>query len=324
MIKNYLFRAALVTASVIAAASPAWSDAAYPAKTIRIVVATSAGGAIDGTARLLAEYLRATWNQNVIVENKPGANAVIGSAFVAKAAPDGHTLLLATRSITTIKVFTEKPGFEPATDLTAIGQVAEVDVVLSATKLLPANDFASFVSFTRAQPDKVFHASGAGGIALLYELLVEKTGIKSTQVTYKGEIAALTAVAAGDAQVAISSISAARPLIMAGKIKPLAVLSTQRSVQAPNIPTTAESGVTGLIQASPWIGLLAPAGTPPRILRKIDAELAKFVSTPAAVAKLIDLGASPRYMAGPEFGSKIKNETDIWARLAARMGVKPE
>lgn len=278
---------------------------------------------MDGATRLLAEHLRAAWNQTVIVDNKVGGGSSIGSAAVAKAAPDGYTLLLASQSITTIKTFLRNPGFDPTTELVPIAQVADIDMVLSVSKDLPVKDLAGLVSYARSDPEKIFHASGAGGLSLLFEQFAEAAGIKGTQVPYKGEQPALTAVAAGDAPIVVSSVTAARPLIDAGRIRGLAVPSLRRSLQAPAIPTSAEAGVPGF-QATAWIGLLAPAGTPVAILQKIDAEVARFTNAQATARKLVDLGVTPRHLSRQEFGSKLKLESEKWAKLATRTGIKPE
>jgi tripartite-type tricarboxylate transporter receptor subunit TctC len=305
------------------AAFPAVADTAYPDKQIRIVVPLAAGGSADAVARMVAEHLRQAWKQNVIVDNKPGASTTIGSAFVAKAPADGYNLLFTPVSIGTIKLYVKNPGFDPAKDLVPITQIARADYVLSTYRDFPAKTLGEFAAYARANPEKVFHGAGAGGQLLVFEQFANQAKFKSSQVNYRGEAPALTALAAGEVQMVVSSVFAARPFIDSGKVRALAVPAPARSAAAPQIPTAAEGGVPNF-NIDFWFGLMAPAGTPPEVRKKIGDELASFLAKPETKEKFLALGLEARSSTAAEFGKLIDAETARWVEIAKRAGIEPQ
>jgi tripartite-type tricarboxylate transporter receptor subunit TctC len=305
------------------AAFPAVADTAYPDKQVRIVVPLAAGGSADAVARMVAEHLRQVWKQNVIVDNKPGASTTIGSAFVAKSPGDGYNLLFTPVSIGTIKLYVKNPGFDPAKDLLPISQIARADYVLSTYRDFPAKTLGEFAAYARANPEKVFHGAGAGGQLLVFEQFANQSKFKSSQVNYRGEAPALTALAAGEVQMVVSSVFAARPFIDSGKVRALAVPAPARSAAAPQIPTAAEGGVPNF-NIDFWFGLMAPAGTPPEVRKKIGDELASFLAKPETKEKFLALGLEARSSTAAEFGKLIDAETARWVEIAKRAGIEPQ
>jgi tripartite-type tricarboxylate transporter receptor subunit TctC len=302
---------------------PALADANYPDKPIRLVVALAAGGSADTIARMVADHLRTTWKQPVLIDNKPGANTAIGSSFVAKAAPDGLTLLFTSQSLSTINLYVKNPGFDPLKDLVPVTQVAKGDYVLSTSKDFPVDSLAQFAAYAQKNPDKVFHGAGAGVLSMVYEKLAGTMKFKVQQVNYRGEVPALTALASGEVQMVVSSLLAARPFIEAGRIKPLAIPTTVRSPMAPQIPTAAESGLPNF-STDFWFGITAPAGTPPAIRKKIADELALFLAKPATRQKFLDVGFVARSSSAAEFGKMIEDSAEQWAEIAKRAGIEPQ
>ncbi|MDB5841353.1 MAG: hypothetical protein JWQ23_3305 [Herminiimonas sp.] len=314
---------AVALGATLACAGPAMADANYPDKPVRLVVGLAAGGSADVIARLIAEHLRTAWKQPVVIENKPGANTSIGSRFVAKAPPDGLTLLFTSQSLSTINLYVKNPGFDPLKDLVPVTQVAKGDYVLSANKDLPVDDLAQFAAYAKKNPEKVFHGAGAGVLLMVYEKLAGTMDFKAQQVNYRGEMPALTALAAGEVQMVVSSLLAARPFIESGKIKALAIPAPARSQVAPGIPTAAESGLPNF-HTDFWFGITAPANTPMEIRKKIANELAVFLAKPETKQKFLDVGFVAKSSGAAEFGKMIEDSAEQWTAIAKRAGIEPQ
>ncbi len=243
-----------------AAGWPALAQGSFPDKAVKIVVPFAPGGSSDSATRILAEQLSAKWKQSVVVENKPGANGAVGASQVARATPDGYTLLLAPVSIGTVQLFVKNPGFDPLADLVPITQIAEGDYVLVVRNDVPAKTLAEFGAFARKQPVKVFDGTFGGGSMLAFQQFADQMKFQRQNVSYRGEALALNALLAGEVHAVFATLTAARPFIDSGKIKALGIPAKNRSPIAPTIASANESGAKGF-HVNFWFGLMAPKGT---------------------------------------------------------------
>lgn len=309
-------------ACVLAAASAVTWANDYPTKPIRIIVPFAAGGSADATGRMLADHLRDTWKQTVLVENRAGANALIGTAAVAAAEPDGYTLLLTGVSISTVKVYSKNPGFDVERDLSPVAQLVAGDYLISAAKSAPFDTLPELIRYAKTNPGKLANGSGAGGMFLAFESFKGNAGVDILQVNYKGEAPALTDLAGSGVQLVMSSLMAAKPFLDGDRIKPIAVTSTKRSAILPRVPTAAEGGLPFTVDF--WFGLSAPAKTPSDIRNRLAAEVAAWAKKPEVVAKLATFGLFPAPSKPEEFGRFIAAETARYADVAQRAGIKPE
>lgn len=314
---------AWVLAALLAIAPSSQAQPIFPNKSVRIVVPFAPGGSSDSTARVIAEHLTAKWKQPVIIDNKPGAGASIGSALVAKSPADGHTLLLTTVSIGTITLFQKNPGFDPLKDLLPVSQVAQGDYVLLVNKNFPANSMAEFGSYTRKNPTKVFHGAFGGGAVLAFEQLAEKLNFKAQNVSYRGESPAITALISEEVQAVLSTLSAARPFIDSGRVKALGIPAKNRSLIAPDIKTSDESGAKGFY-VDFWFGLMVPVGTPEAIVKKVNADVAEILARTDVKARLYAMGLVAHPSTPEGFAKLVKYESERWVDVAKRAGVQPQ
>ena len=299
---------------------------AYPTKPIRIVVPFPPGGATDILAREVAQKLNEAWGQQVIVDNRPGAGGNIGSELVAKAAPDGYTLEMGTVGTHAINAsLYAKMPYDNVKDFVPIILVAGVPNVLEVNPSLPVNSVAELIAYAKANPGKLNFASSGNGtsIHLSGELFKAMAGVEMTHVPYKGSAPALQDLIAGQVQLMFDNLPPSLPQIKAGKLRALAVTSSVRAPALPDVPTVAEAGLPGF-EASSWFGLLAPAGTPPAIVAKINAEVAKWLATPEAKENLSKQGANAAGGTPEDFASHIAAETAKWAKVVKASGAKIE
>lgn len=291
----------------------------YPSKTISIVVPFSAGGGVDTIARLLAEKLRVTLKQNVIVENKAGGSGMIGAMAVVKAAPDGHTLLLGSAGETAINpfVFKSRMQYQPARDLAPITLVTRVPNVLVAAPTLPARNLEELVAYARKHPGKVsYSSSGVGNPQHLNgELLEELAGIHMVHIPYKGASGQLIDVTSGNVELTFVSYAAAKGFIKDGKVKALGVTSAKRASFDPSIPAIAEYKPLAKYQLENWFGLFAPAGTPEPIQQKINAAVVQALNDPELAKRLQDQGGEPAPMSVQQFRDFVKAESQQFQRI---------
>ena len=255
-----------------------------------------AGGGTDIAARLVATRLTAKWGQSVVVENRAGAAGIVGTDVVAKARPDGYTLLVANVGIPSINpVLYSKLPYNPDTAFIPITQICELPFVLMATPTFPARNAQELVALAKAEPDKVtFASSGSGGSPhLTAEIFQAATGTRMTHIPYKGGGPAMTDLMAGHVNLLFASILEGSGHIKAGKLKALAVTSAKRSPALPDVPTLAESGIAGAESGS-WVALLAPAGTPQSVIDKIVADVKDVIANPEVRSQLVSQGATPQ------------------------------
>ncbi|KWR77492.1 Bug family tripartite tricarboxylate transporter substrate binding protein [Cupriavidus sp. IDO] len=322
--KLYLACAALTAAFTVAPAAaqaPAWPD-----RPIRLVVPFAAGGATDVLGRLLAVGLGEKLGQAVVVENKPGASTVIGATQVAKAAPDGYTLLLAASTTLTLNpAIRHNLAYDPIKSFTPLGLVADMSLVLVASPDSPVNSLKDLVTQAKANPDKFSYGSFGTGSSVHFggEMLKSATGIHMVHVPFNGSAPSLTALAGGQVQVAVDTVVASLPLIKGGKIRPLAVLSPQRLPALPQVPTVAESGYPGF-QMGTWFALLAPAGLPAPVQQKLEKALADVANAPATRTRMAELALTPAYGNGAAVRARVEKELPEMRAVAARAGIRAE
>jgi tripartite-type tricarboxylate transporter receptor subunit TctC len=316
-------RVAAIVAGVWLAALAGQSAAQnYPARPLRIIVPQSAGGSTDLVARPLARKLADTFGQAVVVDNRPGAGSVSGTDLVAKAAPDGYTLLAVAASVTMSPSLYKLP-FDPVRDLAAISQLTSLPNILVVHPSLPVNSVQEFIAYARARPGQLnFGSSGvATGTHLSMELLMYMTGIRMTHVPYKGGSLNVNALIAGETQVNFSTISTALPHVKTGRLRALAVSTAKRSPAAPEVPTIAESGVKDYDYSS-WIGLLAPAKTPAAVIARLNAEAVKAIHSPDMQAILAVEASEPVGNTPAEFAAIMKTEVARWMKVVKAAGIK--
>jgi tripartite-type tricarboxylate transporter receptor subunit TctC len=302
----------------------AGAQPAYPSKPVRLVVPFPAGGTTDLLARAAAQKLFEAWGQQVIVDNRPGAAGNIGAELVAKAPPDGYTLLMGTVGTHAINTsLYAKMPYDHVKDFTPVILVAGVPNVLVVNPGVPVNSVAELIAYAKANPGKLnFASSGSGtSIHLSGELFKTMTGVQMTHVPYKGSAPALTDLIGGQVQLMFDNLPSSLALIKGGKLKALAVTSLQRSAALPDVPTVAESGLPGF-EASSWFGLLAPAGTPKDIIAKLNGEVAKWLATPEAREKMAAQGAIPAGKSPEDFVRHIAAETAKWQKVVKESGAK--
>ncbi len=304
-------------------AGGAWAQA-YPVKPIRLVVPFPPGGATDILARAVAQKLTDAWGQSVIVDNRPGAGGNIGSELVAKAAPDGYTLEMGTVGTHAINAsLYSKMPYDHVRDFAPVILVAGVPNVLVVNPGLPVNSVQELIAYAKANPGKLnFASSGSGtSIHLAGELFKVMAGVQMTHVPYKGSSPALQDLLGGQVQLMFDNLPPSLPHIKAGKLRALGVTSATRAPALPDVPTIAESGLPGF-EASSWFGVLAPAGTPPAIIAKLNAEIAKWLDTPEAKEKMLALGANAAGGTPEDFAKHIAAETAKWAKVVKESGAK--
>jgi tripartite-type tricarboxylate transporter receptor subunit TctC len=313
-------RRALLCATAALAALPLAAPAQdYPARPITIVVPFSAGGGVDAMARLLAEKLRVSLKQSVVVDNKPGASGMLGAGYVAKAAPDGYTLLLGSAGETAINplVYKGRMQYSPEKDLAPITAVTRVPNVLVANPAFPAKDLPELVAYAKKNPGKVTYAtSGVGNPQHLNgELLQSLAGIQMQHVPYKGASNQLVDVASGTVDITFVSLAGATPFIKGNRVKALAVTSARRAGFAPDIPAMAEFAPTAAYDLDNWFGLFAPSKTPPAVQAKLNEAVTAALRDPELIKRLREQGGEPMPLSQAQFRDFIKTESSKYARI---------
>ncbi len=321
-----LARIVALTAVVAGLALPASAQTPYPSRPVRIVVPFPAGGTTDILARALAQNLSERLGQSFVVDNRPGAGGNIGAELVAKSPPDGYTLLMGTVGTHAINASLYKSmPFDHVKDFAPVVLVAGVPNVLEVNPALPVHSVAELIAYGKANPGKLnFASSGSGtSIHLSGELFKVMTGVSMQHVPYKGSAPALQDLVGGQVQLMFDNLPSSLAMIKAGKLRPLAVTSTTRAAALPDVPTVAEAGVPGF-EASSWFGLLAPAGTPPDVVAKLNAAANAWLASPDARDKLLAQGAIAAGGTPEDFAKHIAAETAKWAKVVQASGAKVE
>ncbi|MEP7330413.1 MAG: tripartite tricarboxylate transporter substrate binding protein [Betaproteobacteria bacterium] len=296
----------------------------YPTKSVKLIVPFPPGGSLDIAGRLLAQKLTEAWGQPVVVENKPGAGGNIGADLVAKSAPDGYTILLGALSTHAVNpnLYSKMP-YDAVKDFAPITLIAITPNVLVVNAASPVNNVREFIAYAKANPGKLAFGSGSNGSAghLAGELFKVETGSDAVHVPFKGGAPATQALLAGDTQFMFDNLANAMAQVKAGKLKALAVTTAERSPLAPDLPTMAEAGLPGF-DISTWYGLFAPAGTPPAIVAKWNADVTKILNTPDVRARLVADGAQPSPNTPEQFAQMIARELSKYARIVKVSGAK--
>ncbi|MBI1989706.1 MAG: tripartite tricarboxylate transporter substrate binding protein [Betaproteobacteria bacterium] len=297
----------------------------YPNRPLRMVVGYSPGGAGDYMARLVGRELGERFQQQVVIENRPGANGIIGAELVAKAPPDGYTLLLAPAGHTVNASLHSKLPYDPVRDFSAVNLVALIPNVLAVHPSIPAKTVSELIALVRAKPDQLVHASSGTGTPghLSGEVLKQLTGVRFIHAPYKGAGQALTDLLGGHVHLAFPTVVAAMPQLKARRLRALAVTSAKRSLALPDVPTVSESGVKGY-EVVGWYGVLAPARVPKDIVSLLNDTIWKILQAQDVRERLLREGAEPVGMSVEEFGSFLVSDLDKWAKIAKAAGLRPD
>jgi tripartite-type tricarboxylate transporter receptor subunit TctC len=319
-----MFKPLIVAAGLLSglALTPAHAEAPYPNKVIRLVVPFAPGGSTDIVARLISEPLREELGQTVIVDNRPGAGGNIGGDIVAKAAPDGYTLLMAAAGPTVINPsLYPKMSYDPLRDLAPVTMIARDHNLMAVNASLPVKNVQEFVAYAKAHPNQLsFGSPGNGSPAQLAgELLNQTAGIKLQHVPYKGSGPAVADLIAGHITLLIDNMPALWPHVQSGKLRALAVTSEKRATAAPGVPTAQEAGLKGYVVTA-WKGLMVPARTPRPIVDKLNQAMVKILARPDIRKKLVELGAEPVGDTPEQFGQQIHADATWWAALVKSTG----
>jgi tripartite-type tricarboxylate transporter receptor subunit TctC len=296
----------------------------YPSKPIRIVVGFPPGGGNDIIARLVGAKMQEAWGQPVVIDNKPGANSIIAAEFVAKSAPDGYTLLVnATGGMSVNPVLYAKLPYDSLRDFVPISMVGSFPLVLVVHPSVPANSVQEFVAYAKANPGKLNYSSGSTAFQVASEMFMQMTGTDVRHIPYKGSAASIAAVMAGDVQMTIVDTPPLVPQIKAGRVKALAVTSARRSSSMPELPTVAESGVSGYEMVL-WIGVFAPAGTPGEIVSKLNAEVVRIVKLQDVREKLDGMGVEPVGNTSEQMAEWIRREIARFGPVVKAANIKAD
>jgi tripartite-type tricarboxylate transporter receptor subunit TctC len=314
----------------LAAASNAWAQPAktgaegYPNRPIRLVVPVPPGGSSDGMARILAQRLTETWGQQVLVDNRTGAAEIIGTDIVAKSNPDGYTIVLASLRFSVNPSLFKLPydvikDFDPVTMTAAVGNVLVVNVKS------PVKSVKELIALARQKPGELtFASSGIGGAPhLVGEFFALTTGVKLTHIAYKGGGPAIADLVGGNVAMSFASMTSSLPFIKAGRLRPLAVSSKDRSAELPDVPTMAEAGVANVVVRD-WQGILGPRGMPKPILDKLHAELVRILRNPGNQERFTAMGLEVIASTPGEFRDSIASEVKRWAKVVKDAGIKGE
>ncbi len=320
---NLLLAAASLLLPAVASAQTAAT--AYPTKPVRLMVGANAGGGTDIVARMLADKFADQMKGTFLVENKPGASNTIAADLTAKASPDGHTLLVATNTGQAIAPHLLKLSFDPIKDLTPIGLVVSVPNVLVVGPGVQAASVKELIAAMKARPGAFRYASSGVGSTqhIAGEAFDAAAGVKGMHVPYKGSAQAHLDIISGSVEMMFDTTSSAMGQIRGGKFKPLAVTSARRSAELPDVPTLIEAGLPGFDMTT-WYAVYVTAGTPPDIVARLQAELAKAVALPDVQAKLRGLGGEPGGMSVAEFAAFNVREYERFGRLIRDAGIRPE
>lgn len=297
----------------------------FPERPVHMVVGFPPGGGTDIVARIFADQLAQRWNQPVIVENKAGAGGVIATEGVARSAPDGHTLFMATMGNLAVNQHLYPMNIDPVKDLAPVGQAVAVHFVMVAHPSLPADDVKGLIELARQKPNEIhYSSSGIGGAPhLAGELFNELAGVELAHVPYRGSGPSFTDLLGGQVSLTFDSLVQALPHIKAGKLKPLAVLGGSRSPLLPDVPTMSEAGLEGY-EFTNWFGLVTVAGTSAEQIRQLNSAVTDEQKKPEIRKRLEEMGADVVVNTPEEFGAFIKAESDKWEKIIKDAGIKPE
>ncbi|THF65239.1 Bug family tripartite tricarboxylate transporter substrate binding protein [Pseudothauera rhizosphaerae] len=309
------------------AAAPAHAQAAnWPAKQLTLIVPFPPGGGADTIGRFYAEQLSAALGQPVVVENKPGAGTAIAAEYVAKAAPDGYTLSLATAGqLTILPNLAKELRFDPEKSFAPVSVVASIPNVIAVNGNLGVNSLQELIAAAKAKPGAITYSSCGNGTLchLAGELFKSLAGVDLLHVPYKGSAPAITALLGGEVDVSVDTLTILSPQIRAGKVKGLVLSTAERSPLLPDVPSAAEAGVPDFI-TSGWFGIVLPAGTPNAIVERLNGEIAKIAKAPSTSERFAQNGITVEYTSPAQFASLIHDDRVRWGKVVAASGAKIE
>jgi len=297
----------------------------YPSRPVRVVIPFSPGGSNDIIGRYISDQLSKRLGAPFVVDNRGGAGGTMGTDIVAKAKPDGYTLLLISTPHTANSTLYKKLAYNPVTDFAPIARLGTAQQVISVYPGLPVKTLPEFIAYAKARPGQLNYVSSGVGSSqhLVTEMFTHLAGLKLMHVPYKGAGAALADVAAGHAQLSIGTVTQALPLLRGERMRPLAVSGAKRQPVVPDVPTASEVGLNGF-DADNWWGFLAPAGTSPEIIQKLSTVLADILSKPETIKKLAEESATVAYMPPDAFAKFMETETVKWAKLIQQLKLQAE
>jgi tripartite-type tricarboxylate transporter receptor subunit TctC len=317
-LRRICLQAAFALSALAALPAPAQG---FPAKPIRIVVPAGAGGPADILGRLLGQRLSLSLGQPVLIENKPGASLMLGADIVAKAAPDGYTLLLTADGAITINPgLFPKMSYDPQKDLVPVAKVVTLPLVLVVNPAVPAKDTAELIALAKAQPGKLNFGAGGGTSRMAAELFRISTGTDMVHVPYKGSGPMVNGLLGNEVQLAFDGVPSSMAQVKGGRLRALAVTGATRLPALPNLPTVAEAGVPGY-EAGTWIGLFAPAGLPREVQARLYTEIGKVMQQPDMAERLGELGMTPDLAPPESFAPQIAKDMAKWSQLIKRAGI---
>lgn len=323
--KTFLRKTLAAAAGLAGALALSTAQAAYPEQPVRVLVGFPAGGTTDIVARIIAKELSQDLGQSFVVENKPGAGSNLAAGEVARAKPDGYTLLMVAVTSAINETLYGNLPFSLVKDFTAVALAAKVPNLLVVNPSLPIKSVQELVAYAKANPGKLAFASSGSGtsIHMAGELFKLRADVNVLHVPYRGSAPALTDLIGGQVQFMFDNMPSAWPHAQAGKLRPLAVTTLTRSPSAPDLPTMAELGFKDF-DVSSWFGLIAPAGTPQEVVDKLNASVRKALSNPEVLARYADLGAVAEPGSAKQFADFIKREVDTWRPVVKASGAKVE
>lgn len=316
-----LCRGALLSCMLGITATAALAQA-YPNKPIKLIVPFAPGGFTDVVARILGQKLSISLGQPFVIENKAGAGSTIGTDFVAKAAPDGYTLVMVSTTHVISPAIYAKLPYDPIKSFTPVSKLVDSAYVLMVNPKVPVNSVADYIALAKAQPDKIHYASSGNGSSqhLMGGMFAAMTGTKLIHVPYKGSSGAASDLVAGVVESSFAGVPNAMAQVPAGRLKALAVTTAKRIPQLPDVPTMQEAGVPGY-EASVWLGLLAPAGTPKEIVARLNAEIAKVMSAPDTKKELYAAGVESDISSPEALSSLMSREMERWGKVIKDAGI---
>lgn len=318
-------RVLTLIAVLCAFALPAQSYAnSYPQKAVHLVVGFPPGGSNDILARLVGQKLSELWGQPVVVDNKPGANAIIATELVAKAAADGYTLLIGASGAMTVNPSVyEKLPYDPRKDFAPVTLLASFPLVMAVHPSVPAKSLQEFIQLAKTQPGKLNYASGSTPFQLAAEMFKLAAGADIAHIPYKGSAASVVATMSGDTQFLVVDVPPAVQQIKAGKLRGLAITGPKRSAELPDLPTVAEASYPE-VESVLWTGLFAPAGTPQPVIDKLGADVAKVLQQQDVQKRLAEMGFEPGGGSPEQTAAKLKADLEKWGKVAREARVKAE
>jgi len=315
----------LVAAVAAAGATAGLAQGDFPNRPVKIIVPFAAGGPADNYARFIAQRLQAELKQPFVVDDRPGAGSIIGTDAVAKAPPDGYTLLMMSNTHTVNESLVPNKPFNLLNDFVGIAPVNYSDLMLVVHPSVPAKNLAELLALAKASPGKLNYASSGTGTPyhMAGELFKHMAGVKITHIPYKGSSGARTDVVGGQVDMMFDAVTTMAPMAREGKVRELATTGLARNAITPDLPTVAEAGVPKY-EATIWLGLMAPKGTPPEIVSRLNAQVRRIVAQPDVKAAWAAQGAVPMSMTVPEFQQYLKDDIAKWADIVKVSGAKPE